>query len=704
MMLNPLFHPVCFSTPDLLKPSAWLSHIPFAMYLVDILRPELIVELGTHTGVSYCAFCQAVKELRLGTRCYAIDSWEGDPQAGFYGPEVLSDLRTYHDPLYDSFSTLIKSKFDDGLDHFNEGEIDLLHIDGYHSYDSVKHDFESWLPKMSDRGVVLLHDINVRRDDFGVRKLWEEIKSNYPSFEFYHGHGLGLLAVGSKIPKTIMELIGSNENAVLKYRLIFSELGKHIEGILNSRLNDNKIKRLKVELSKQTYEKESLTDEIEELKIHLSEYKEKNHKLIEELVDKNASAQESQRELSRIKLDLNKTEAKLNSREIILKDINNRLLEIYNSNGWEILQFLWKVRVFLAPPGSKRESIGKRIIAVFDQDPPLKKKIDPILFALIWLGVVLFYPAQYRICRRWNGYSGMKDINPHPVVPRTINDKFYWRKIFDRDPRFTTISDKLAIKDWVTTEGFKLATARVLWSGTDANFIPAEILDGDVILKANHGSNMQIMIHDGKYDRSELIEKANKFLGQSYGKENLEWGYLDIPRKLFVEEILAGAGPELVELKYYTYGTKIERLIAIYDRYGDIAADVWMPDEDGRFYLSDERTSISNNKRGIPLPATAERMEMIAREIGSRFDHMRVDLYTDGQEVWLGELTIYNLGGYIPDHGFDPDSKLNVAWDLRQSWFLSTPQKGWRKLYAAALIRKLNNEEELSDRDHLLGV
>lgn len=226
MSFNLFDHPIVFATVKWLSSvSAWLEHTPFAMLLIDLTRPKVVVELGSHAGVSYCAFCQAVEQLALPTRCFAIDTWEGDAHTREYPEHILQNLRSYHDPLYASFSTLTQKTFDEALSDFADGSIDLLHIDGLHTYEAVKHDFESWLPKMSDAGVILFHDSNERKGDFGVYRLWEEISPRYPSYEFKHGHGLGILAVGKSVPAPLLEFIADANKRPEVFTRAFSAIG-----------------------------------------------------------------------------------------------------------------------------------------------------------------------------------------------------------------------------------------------------------------------------------------------------------------------------------------------------------------------------------------------------------------------------------------------------------------------------------------------
>lgn len=198
------YHPHVFMRPiRLVEPIHWIGHIPFAFWIVSALKPTMIVELGTQSGNSYCAFLQIVHELNLKTSCYAVDTWQGDAHTGSYGEDVFKELEAYNNEQYSSFSRLIRATFDEAKQHFVDNSIDLLHIDGHHTYDSVSHDFYNWLPKLSSSGVVLFHDINVREKDFGVWKLWEELTNSYPSFSFLHSNGLGVLAVGSDVPEPI---------------------------------------------------------------------------------------------------------------------------------------------------------------------------------------------------------------------------------------------------------------------------------------------------------------------------------------------------------------------------------------------------------------------------------------------------------------------------------------------------------------------
>lgn len=77
---------------------------------------------------------------------------------------------------YPNIGNLIRSTFDEALDQFQDETINLLHIDGYHTYEAVSHDYRTWLPKVAKNGIVLFHDIEVKSGDFGVYKFWDEVK------------------------------------------------------------------------------------------------------------------------------------------------------------------------------------------------------------------------------------------------------------------------------------------------------------------------------------------------------------------------------------------------------------------------------------------------------------------------------------------------------------------------------------------------
>lgn len=218
---NVLEHPIVFGRPKLTPPYSWVGHIPFAYLAVSLIRPRKLVELGTHSGNSYLAFCQAVLDADTSTECFAVDTWEGDDHATQYGSGVYAALHSYHAPRYSEFSTLLRKTFDDALSDFDDQEIDLLHIDGLHTYEAVKHDFETWLPKLSGSAVVLMHDTEVRDGDFGVWRYFEELSRDYRTFSFGHSNGLGVVCVGGEIPENFRAFLDAADAAPDAMRKFF---------------------------------------------------------------------------------------------------------------------------------------------------------------------------------------------------------------------------------------------------------------------------------------------------------------------------------------------------------------------------------------------------------------------------------------------------------------------------------------------------
>lgn len=226
--MNPYINSALTDPKHFSIPAPWAGHIPFAQWLIAVHKPNKFVELGAYSGISYLAFCQAIVENKLNTKAYAVDTWKGDEHAGYYSEAIYQKLRLAHDPYYTGFSSLLRMTFDEAVNRFEDQSIDLLHIDGLHTYEAVKHDFDTWLPKLSQRGIVIFHDTDVYRDDFGVYRLWDELELRYPSFRFHHSNGLGVVLVGADQKEVILNTAKNSEFTQLAKRT-FQVLGQRFE-------------------------------------------------------------------------------------------------------------------------------------------------------------------------------------------------------------------------------------------------------------------------------------------------------------------------------------------------------------------------------------------------------------------------------------------------------------------------------------------
>ena len=313
----------------------------------------------------------------------------------------------------------------------------------------------------------------------------------------------------------------------------------------------------------------------------------------------------------------------------------------------------------------------------------LQAVIDQAILAIFRIILLASYP---KVTAR---YMRLKDQRrlPDPANPRDVSDKFFWRKIFDHNPDFQCIADKIAVRNWIREHEINIEAPRLRWTGKDPARIPDDILSENIVVKANHASGKNIFLTERPDDRDEFNRSVAFLIAKPFGSRWHEWAYFDIDPTILIEDFQPEAN---LEMKFYTFKDKIVRVFAAYDRAEDSKADIWLCDENGALFVSDIRSGTLEAQARRPLPASAERAADIARKIGAHFDHMRVDILTDGERLWFGELTIYNLGGHIDGTELAGANRMNCAWDIRNSWFLQTPQSGWRRSYAKILRRRLS--------------
>ncbi|MBY6151841.1 hypothetical protein KUV47_01340 [Vannielia litorea] len=312
---------------------------------------------------------------------------------------------------------------------------------------------------------------------------------------------------------------------------------------------------------------------------------------------------------------------------------------------------------------------------------------DALLFAAVDCWAKLRHRSVFSWLRKIEAKTAPNvRRSPSVALPNCTNDKYTWRKLFDRDPLFTRLSDKLESKRFLNELAPEIEIPEVLWQGERARDIPPELFEADALVKTNHGAGTNILLRDTDLSPKQIADYIDRKMRKPYGWASGQWGYHNIPRRVFVERRVDA--PELAEVKVYIFNRHVSRVLHIVDRFGATRGDVWHDDGSG-LRRSDEVYHRGETGPGLPLPASSEQAIAVARLLGEQFDSIRVDFMTDGTRLWFGEITVYPLGGAVAFTGHKTDATENRYWDLRRSWFMRTPQNGWREAYRQALGRSL---------------
>lgn len=178
--------------PEVLE-SSWRGLGSLAYQIVRTYKPANVVELGTHMGFSALCIALALRDNNDGGKIYAIDTWEGDAHTGAYGSTVYAKFMERRTQLgLESTIVPLRMTFAQARSKVPPA-IDLLHIDGLHTWDAVNQDFTMYSPLVRKGGLILFHDVNTHFKD--VRRFWRRICRRHEHYTVPYSHGLGIMRV-----------------------------------------------------------------------------------------------------------------------------------------------------------------------------------------------------------------------------------------------------------------------------------------------------------------------------------------------------------------------------------------------------------------------------------------------------------------------------------------------------------------------------
>lgn len=266
--------------------------------------------------------------------------------------------------------------------------------------------------------------------------------------------------------------------------------------------------------------------------------------------------------------------------------------------------------------------------------------------------------CELRYALRFDGK--LPDLNN----PKTFNEKLQWLKLYDRNPKYTMLVDKYAVKEYIAREvgnEYVIPTLGVWKSFEEIDF---DKLPNQFVLKCTHDSGSVIVVKDKKnFEKEEARKTIKNALNKNFFVESREWPYKNVVPQIIAEKyIVDESGIELKDYKVFVFEGKAKIIQVDYDRFIDHKRNLytlnWEHIDLAIEYPTDPR-------RKIEKPKQLCKMLEIAEQVAVGIPHVRVDFYSVGDKIYFGEMTFYHESGLGV---FEPEE-----WNLKLGEWIVLP-------------------------------
>lgn len=232
--------------------------------------------------------------------------------------------------------------------------------------------------------------------------------------------------------------------------------------------------------------------------------------------------------------------------------------------------------------------------------------------------------------------------------PKTFNEKLQWLKFNDRNPLYTEMVDKFAVKKYVASiigEKYVVPTIAVFDNPDEIDF---GVLPDRFVLKCTHDSGGIVICKDkASLDKDAARKKLKAGWSRNYYRFSMEFPYKDVKPRIIAEEFLTNEGADLCDYKVHCFNGTPKLVLVCKNRYskGGLTEDFFTEDWE---HLDVKRPTHPNSKEIIPEPAQLDEMLSLSLQLSEGIPFVRVDWYISDDRLYFGELTFFPASGMTP--------------------------------------------------------
>lgn len=226
--------------------------------------------------------------------------------------------------------------------------------------------------------------------------------------------------------------------------------------------------------------------------------------------------------------------------------------------------------------------------------------------------------------------------------PKTYNEKIQWFKLYGYTEETTRLVDKYMVREYIASRIGEQYLIPLLGVWKYPEQIDFDALPNQFVLKANHGSGFNFIVHDkNALDRNEIIAKANQWIEKDFSFiVGFEMQYHLVPRRIIAEQYLDSL--DGYEYKIWCFMGKAQYIRVMAEKDGDHTGDYF----DKEWNLLDFNSNFDNNEVLPPRPSNLEEMIHISETLAENFSHVRVDLYRLASgKLYFSEMTFTPASG-----------------------------------------------------------